>query len=193
MKAKEHLPLAESETRETPSVKRLPGYLSVKEAAQIMGVSERSVYGYINAGKLPGVRIGTILAVETEAVLRYERRAPGRDRVRTPAWHVPPEKNQIFVTRISVQVRQGQGEQLTDVLAQIRQAGTHRMPGTVARYVVSSQPLDNDVEIILIWRALGLPSAQERQSAIEAFSADLAEVLDWQTAVVREGQVLLHA
>lgn len=113
--------------------------------------------------------------------------------VRTPAWHVPPEKNQIFVTRISVQVREGQARKLAGVLAQMRQTGTHLLPGTVARYVVSSQSQADEVEIILVWRAVGMPSAQERQTAIEALSADLVEILDWHTAVVREGQVLLHA
>lgn len=38
---------------------RVPGYLSVKEAARMLGVSERSVYGSIESGKLPGRALAT--------------------------------------------------------------------------------------------------------------------------------------
>lgn len=40
-----------------------PEYLSVREAADIIGVSERSMYGYVEQGKLTGVRIGHFLVV----------------------------------------------------------------------------------------------------------------------------------
>jgi excisionase family DNA binding protein len=145
------------ETRATVTLKPLPGYVSVREAAKLLGVSERSVYGYIEAGKLPGVRIGPFIAVESQALEHYERRAPGRVRVRTPDWHIPPSKNQLSLTRISVQMRRGQRERLEHLLAQMRLADRHRIHGTVARYITGPHAQTNEVEIILVWRAASCP------------------------------------
>lgn len=175
------------------TLKRLPGYVSVREAAAMLGVSERSVYGYLEAGKLPGARVGPIIVVETAALQHYERRAPGRTRVHTPAWHIPPPKNLLYITSITVRMRQGQREQLKRLLVEMRLAGTHRIPGTVARYITGPHAETHEVELILVWRAVGMPSAEERQQALAELEADLAGVLDWQTALVREGRVLLHA
>jgi hypothetical protein len=38
-----------------------------------------------------------------------------------------------------------------------------------------------------------MPPEQEREAALTALTIDLADVLDWQTAQMKEGKVLLHA
>jgi hypothetical protein len=38
-----------------------------------------------------------------------------------------------------------------------------------------------------------MPAEEKRQASLAAFYADLAGVLDWSTAEVTEGQVLVHA
>src|SRR5258708_35338099 len=97
----------ENQSEQTPheiasSFPRVPGYLSVKEAARLIGVSERSVYGYIESGRLPGARIGNILVVEAELGNKHKRKAPGRLRVNTPVRHFTPTSILQYVTSLTV-------------------------------------------------------------------------------------------
>ena len=168
-------------------------YLSVKEAANLLGVSPRCVYNYIETGRLPGVRVGSVTVVEEEAARNFQRRPVGRLRTRTPLWHVPPINNLQYLTTISVRIRQGQRERLDQKLVEIRVAGKHLLPGTAARYIARSQSNPDDVQIILVWRDAVMPSVEEREAALAALRADLADIFDWETASYREGQVMLHA
>jgi excisionase family DNA binding protein len=172
-----------------------PEYLSVREAARLMGVSERSIYGYISNEKLRGARIGNIIVVNAEEVQRFGciRKAPGRARLTTPRWHVPPAQNSLFLTTITVRARPGQGVLLDERLGEIRHKDLHRFPGTVARYIERDQLDPDEIEILLVWRRVVMPGEQEREAALTALAIDLADVLDWQTVQVKEWQVLLHA
>ena len=38
----------------------LPGYASIKESAKILGVAERTVYEYVEEGRLPGFRAANV-------------------------------------------------------------------------------------------------------------------------------------
>ncbi len=174
-------------------LERVPGYLSVREAARIMGVSERSVYGYIESGKLPGARVGNIIVVIADAVYTYERKAPGRIRTTTPPWHMPPLMNPQFLTTITARMHPGQGERLEDRLYALRAANRHRLPGTAARYIARSVQNPDEVEIVLVWRSVAMPSLDKREAALSAFYAEFADIIDWETALHKEGRVLLHA
>ena len=171
----------------------LPGYLSVKEAARLLGVSERSVYGYIESGKIPAARIGHVLVVETEMVSKYQRKAPGRLRTNTPIWHVPPQNNLQYLTSITVRIRQGQSTHFEQKINEIRANGKHVIPGTAARYVLRSRDNPDEVQIVLIWRSAIMPPTEEREAALAALRADMTEILAWETAVYRESQVVMHA
>src|SRR5258707_15636958 len=114
-------------------------YLSVQEAASILGASARSVYGYIAKGQLPATRIGERIFVRAQDVSTFERTAPGRQRVLAPAWHIPPQRNRQYVTMITVRVRVGQNEALEDRLGEVQGSSAHRFFGTSARYVVHDQ------------------------------------------------------
>ena len=168
-------------------------FLSVRDAARIMGVSTRSVYGYIEQGKLLGIRIGASIAVHAEAVRNYQRPVVGRPRTRTPIWRVPVVMNLQYLTTISVRTREGQGAKLEPRLAEIRAGGKHLISGTVARYIVRDKVNPDEIEIVLVWRKLVMPPDEERQAAISALCADLADILDWDTASYREGQVVMNA
>lgn len=174
-------------------LERVAGYLSVKEAAQLLGVSERTVYGYVESGKLPGARVGSIIVVEMESVCKYQRRAPGRLRTKMPVWRVPPKQNLQYLTSIAVQLRQGQSKRFEQKLREMRTAGKHLLPGTSARYIVRDQENPEEVLIVLVWRSVMMPPAEEREAALAALRADLTEILAWETAVYTEGQVILHA
>lgn len=66
------------------------------------------------------------------------------------------------------------------------------MPGTVARYIVRNIADPARVQLVLLWRYKTMPSEREREAALEALRADLADLLDWESASYLEGQVLLN-
>ena len=168
-------------------------FLSVRDAARIMGVSTRSVYGYIETGKLLGIRIGASIAVHAESVRNYQRPVVGRPRTRTPIWRVPVIMNLQYLTTINVRAREGQSAQLEQRLTEIRMSRKHHIPGTVARYIVRDKLNPDEIQIVLLWRKLVMPPDAEREAAIQALCADLADILNWETAVSCEGQVLMNA
>lgn len=176
-----------------PTLPRLPGYLSVKEAAHQIGVSTRSVYGYVAAGTLKALRVGSILAVEEESVRGYRRRAPGRERTIVPPWHTPSGTNRLSLLSITVCLRPGQDERLGATLREIRATGQHQLPGTTARYLTRSREHPDQVQLLLIWREAILPPKEEREMALAALRAELADIVRWETALYREGQIILHA
>ncbi|SRR6266851_526806 len=168
-------------------------YLTVQEAARILGVSARSVYGYIAKGQLPATRVGERMMVKVPDVHAFEQIAPGRARSLVPIWHVPPELNPLSVTMIRVHVRPGCDALLDCKLSEFHAMRKHCLAGTSSRYFGRSQCDPSQIEILLFWRRASVPSDQVQKASLSAFSADLAEVLDWETAVVEEIDVLLHA
>ena len=171
----------------------LPECVTIQEAASMLGLCERTVYFYIEDGSLPAFRLGKSTVLKKEDVDGYQRKAPGRLRIRTPAWHTPPTHNPALLTTITVQILPGQGERLESRLDEIRQQGTHTFAGTAQRYISRSLLDPNRVQMLLIWRGATLPSEEERAAALAAFRAELADLLDWQTASTRESRLLLLA
>lgn len=168
-------------------------YLTISEAARVLGISSRSVYGYVGMGKLKGERLGKFLMVKEREVREFKRRAPGRTRVITPRWRVPPTTNCSYVTTILARVRPGQGKILEEKVAKWRKERKHALEGTSARYVVRNQVRPDEVEIVLIWREAVMPERARREAALAALREDLAEVLEWETVMMKERKVLLHA
>lgn len=176
-----------------PTPHALRNWISIREAARQLGISPRTVYGYAETGRLPFEQREDMRMVDAEAVAALVRRAPGRVRTSTPDWHQPPELNPLTLTTITVSMRPGQQEALEAKLTETRQQNTHRLPGTAARYIMQDRNDPGKVRLVLLWRSSALPSAEEIVAAMEALRVYLADVLDWNTAVVEEGLVLLHA
>jgi excisionase family DNA binding protein len=176
-----------------PGLLQAEEYLSVREAARLLGVSTRSVYGYIETGKLLGIRIGASIAVQADAVRNYERQVVGRPRSRTPVWRIPTTMNLQYLTNIHVRVRAGQSPLLEKRMEEMRKGNRHLIPGTVARYIVRNQANPDEVQVILVWRHLVMPPAEVRATAVAAFQAELADILDWEHAVSSDGRVVLNA
>ena len=172
---------------------RQTSYLTVKQAARVLGVSERSVYGYIEHGKLASERVDDLLMVRAEDAANFKRRAPGRVRTRTPRWRLPPEQNPALLTSIEARARPGCRERLETILADLRATGQHRLPGTARRYIWRNHDDPDEVTIILVWRGATMPPEPRRQEALNALYADLAEALDLSTANIYEGRVCLYA
>jgi hypothetical protein len=106
---------------------------------------------------------------------------------------LPNEQNPALLTSIEARARPGRAEQLERTLADLRATGQHRLPGTARRYIWRTHGNPDEVTIMLIWRGASMPPEPQRQEALNALYADLAEVLDWSSATVYEGKVCLYA
>src|SRR5437588_1104350 len=130
----------------------LPGYVSIKEAAKILGISDKRVYEYVGEGRLPSMWAADVIMIPLDEVKKFKRRSSGRPRKSIPAWRISSGDNTQLTTSIIVQVREGQQNNLMQRLEKIRQGGEHSFPGTVARFIVEREATPDQVEISLIWR-----------------------------------------
>lgn len=170
----------------------LPGYIPIKEAAQLLGISRRMVNQYVQDGRIRGYKASRVTMLLKEDVLKFRRQATGRPRSVVPIWRLPVGSNRQYLTIIFARIRPGQGEAFDAKLEEIRAGEKHLLPGTVARYIARSEEKPEDVQIVLVWRSTVMPSEPERESALNALRAELADILDWENAWSEYGRVVMH-
>ena len=178
--------------REYLDLPTMPEYVSIKEAAKMLGVSDKRVYAYIEDGRLPAVRAAHVIMIPIEEVKKFKPKISGRPRKNTPAWRTSPADNKLLTTSLFVQIRAGQENMLQSRLEEIRQADENVFPGTVARYVIWSKTHPGTIEILLIWRSTAMPDEATRAKELGKFQRMLADVLNWNTARYDEGEAFLH-
>jgi excisionase family DNA binding protein len=178
--------------REYLDLPSMPEYVSIKEAAKMLGVSDKRVYAYIEDGRLPAVRAAHVIMIPIEEVKKFKPKISGRPRKNTPDWRTSPEDNMLLTTSIIVPVQDNQREKVQRRLEELRQKGEHVFTGTVARYIIWSKTRPGTLEILLIWRTTTMPEEAERAEALERFRRSLADLLNWSDARYDEGQILLH-
>ncbi len=178
--------------REYLDLPTMPEYVSIKEAAKMLGVSDKRVYAYIEDGRLPAVRAAHVIMIPIEEVKKFKPKISGRPRKNTPDWRTSPEDNMLLTTSIVVSVKDNQREKLQRKLEELRQEGEHVFSGTVARYIIWGKTHPGNLEILLIWRSTTMPEETDRQEALDQFQQALADVLDWKSARYDEGEILLH-
>jgi|SRR5579883_1280454 len=176
----------------TDEIPDLPGYVSTREAAKRLGISERRVRLYIEMKRLPAVRAADVLMIPEENVRNFQRKIVGRPRKNTLSWRISSAENTQFITSISVQVKSHREEQLRRRLEEVKRSEKYLFPGTVARYVVKNETIPGQIEIMLIWRSTVMPNEAEREQELETFRQILADVLDWDTAQYNNGEVWMH-
>src|SRR5713226_6309742 len=101
----------------------LPGYVSIKEAAKMLGISDKRVYEYVDEGRLPSVWAADVIMIPLEEVKKFKRRTSGRPRRSVPKWRVSSGDNTQFMTSIFVQAHVGQQDALMQKLEKVRQEG----------------------------------------------------------------------
>ncbi len=178
--------------REYLNLPNMPEYVSIKEAAKMLGVSDKRVYAYIEDGRLQAVRAAHVIMIPIEEVKKFKPKISGRPRKNTPAWRTSPEDNMLLTTLIVVPVPADQRERLQQRLEELKQEGEHVFPGTIARYIIWSKTHPSALEILLIWRSTTMPEEADRAEALDQFQRALADVLDWESARYDDGQVLMH-
>ena len=169
-----------------------PEFISVREAAKMLGVSERSVYGYIEERKLPGFRATNLTVVALKDVHTFKRGTTGRPRTRVPEWRISDNENVQYLTQVFIQIRAGQEENLQRKLEEMRKENKHTFPGTVARYFAHSQTDASDLQILFIWRGTVMPDEAVRNAALDALREELKDVLDWENAHIEMHEILMH-
>ena len=178
--------------REYLDLPAMPEYVSIKEAAKMLGVSDKRVYAYIEDGRLPAVRSAHVIMIPIEEVKKFKPKISGRPSKNTPAWRTSPEDNMLLTTSIFVPGQADQREMVQQRLEELKQEGESIFPWTIARYIIWSKTHPGALEILLIWRSTTMPKEAERAEALDQFRQALADVLDWESAKYHEGQVLLH-
>src|SRR5260370_14347578 len=171
---------------------RIPGYASVKEAAEMLGISPRTIYDYIEEGRLTGARLADVIAIPIEEIKKFKRGPSGRPRKHTPLWHISSGENTQFMSLISVHLRAGQRDVFLQRLEEFRKKKQHLFPGTVMRSIAAGDDSSERVFLFLVWRGTVLPDEMTREVALEAFQHSLDDVVDWNTAQYEFGQVLMH-
>jgi excisionase family DNA binding protein len=170
----------------------VPGYVSIKEAAKILGLSPSRVYEYVEDGRLSSVRAAHVILIPLEEVENFKPSISGRPRRSVPRWRISPEDNLLLSTTILVQLRPHRQELFIKRLEEMKQSDLYQFPGTIARFITKSETTLGQVEISLIWRKMVMPTEEEREQALEELRRALADVLDWSTAQYNQGQVLMH-
>src|SRR6266852_7639112 len=102
--------------REYLDLPNIPEYVSIKDAAKMLGVSDKRVYAYIEDGRLPAVRAAHVIMIPIEEVEKFKPKISGRPRKNTPAWRTSPEDNKLITTSIQVQVKPEQYKNLQQQL-----------------------------------------------------------------------------
>ncbi|QBD79431.1 DNA-binding protein [Ktedonosporobacter rubrisoli] len=177
---------------EDTAVPDLSGYITVKEAAEILGLSARAVYEFVDEERLPSLRAGHAVLVLREAVERFERQPVGKPRKTIPPWRISSGENTQFMTLIHVSIQAGKREELAQKLEAMRQQKLHLFPGTVVRSIMASETKAGQAVIVLIWRGAIMPPETKREEALAAFRQDLEDVLDWERAEYNSGPVMMH-
>ncbi|GHO96264.1 hypothetical protein KSF_063120 [Reticulibacter mediterranei] len=178
--------------RESLDLPNIAEYVTIKEAAKMLGVSDKRVYAYIEEGRLPAVRAAHVIMISVEDVKKFKPKISGRPRKNTPAWRASPVDNRLLTNSILVRLHGESQKQLEQRLEEIRQSGEQIFPGTVARYIIQDKTHAGEIEILLIWRSVSRPDKPTREKALAEFLRSLSDIVDLNTARYSEGQVLLH-
>lgn len=174
------------------NIPNLSGYVSIKEAADILGVSDKRVYQYVMSGRLPAQRVGHILILPIEDVKRFKPSPSGRIRTKASAWRAYRSRGKLLVTDIHVRVRSGQQEALMRKLQAFQGGDKHTFPGTIARYIIKGDNELTTVRVLLIWKDTEIPDEETRQSCMTSFREELADLLDWETAQCSINEAIIH-
>ena len=171
---------------------KLPGYVTIKEAAKILNLSDKRVYDYVADGRLPSVWASHVIMIPLEEVKNFRPNISGRPRRSIPQWHISPNDNLLLSTLILVNLRNGQRNALTQKLEEIRREKQHLFPGTIDRYIIGDEALIGPIQILLIWRSSVMPDEDTREQYLAEFREALDDVLDWGTAEYHPGRVFMH-
>src|SRR5215475_3626326 len=98
----------------------LQEYVSIKDAAKILGLAYKTVYEYVTEGRIKAVRAADVILIPVEEVKNFKPNVSGRPRTSIPLWRISYADNSLYQTSISVRIRKGQQEAFRQRLEEIR-------------------------------------------------------------------------
>jgi excisionase family DNA binding protein len=170
----------------------IPGYVSIKEAAKILGISANRVYAYVEEGRLPSAKAAHVIMIPLKAVEDFKPQLSGRPRTSVPIWRISQEENTVLATSILVRIRPHQHNRVMRRFEEMRREKQHLFPGTLARYIIEKQGHPDQLEILLVWRNTAMPDETTYNQWLGEFKQALSDVLDWETAQYDTGRVIMH-
>jgi excisionase family DNA binding protein len=176
----------ESETSNTRD------FVTTSEAAEVLGVSYYTVYEYIKEKRLVAEMVGGIYMIPKKAVQEFKAKPTGRTRTRPPLWRKYRAGARVRGMDIRVRISAGQQNRLIERLNTILEAQRHLFPGTMQRYVFEEDTEPKHVIISLIWKDTEMPDESAIQQELKPLQAELADVLDWDTAQYTTKQAIIH-
>jgi excisionase family DNA binding protein len=176
----------ESETSNTRD------FVTTSEAAEVLGVSYYTVYEYIKEKRLVAEMVGGIYMIPKKAVQEFKAKPTGRTRTRPPLWRKYRAGARVRGMDIRVRISASQQNRLIERLNTILEAQRHLFPGTMQRYVFEEDTEPKHVIISLIWKDTEMPDESAIQQELKPLQAELADVLDWDTAQYTTKQAIIH-
>lgn len=170
----------------------VPGYVSIKQAAEMLGITDKRIYRYIDVGRLPAYKSGGVFLLAEQDVKQFKLHPPGRARAVPPRWRTYNTRSKVLATEIRVPVRAGQRERLIEKLADIQNRNRHALPGTIARYIVPEDSALAALHFFFVWKDTDMPDETIRQQQLREFQEELADVLDWEHARYSSNEALMH-
>jgi len=170
----------------------IPGHVSTQKAAKMLEVSDERIYQLIKAGKLPSRRVSGMFMIPVEAVEQFKRNQAGRTRTQAPAWRTYRNTSKMLGTAIEVRVRASQEKMLEKMLMAVADSQRHRLTGSVQRYILRDTKDATLISIWLVWKDSEMPDEAVQQQELDAFKAEFAEVLDWDTAVFSQKEGIVY-
>jgi excisionase family DNA binding protein len=170
----------------------IPGHVSVKEAADMLGLSEDRVWEYIRDNRLPAHKVDGRYMIPRDAVESFHRKPHGRVRSKPVAWRSYRAGATVKALQIEVRVLARQREDLQTTLQAILEQQQHLFPGTMQRYLFARVDDPDAIVIQLVWKDTELTDEEALERDLEAFRAAFAELLDWPTARYERLQAMLH-
>jgi len=170
----------------------IPGHVSTKQAADMLGISYDRVYQLIKAKRLPSRRVSGILMIPVEAVEQFQRYPKGRTRTQAPTWRIYRSNIKILGTAIEVHLQPGQEQTFEKMLKAMAKGERHRLTGSVQRYILRDTKDATLISIWLVWKDSEMPDEAVQQQELDAFKAEFAEVLDWDTAVFSQKEGIVY-
>ncbi len=167
-------------------------FVTTNEAAEMLGLSYHTVYEYIREKRLVAELIGGIYMLPKKAVEEFRPKPTGRMRTKPPPWRIYRAGAKVRGMDIRVQVRPQQQERLKEKLNAIQESQQHLFPGTMQRYIFEDEADPTNVTILLVWKDTEMPDETTMQRDLAALKAELADVLDWETAQYRTKRAIIH-
>src|SRR5258708_34802782 len=85
----------------------MPEYVSIKEAAELLGLSANRVYEFVMEGRLSGVRAADVIMIPLDEVKQFKRGSTGRRRKKQPKCRISSTLDVLLTTCICVSMYNG--------------------------------------------------------------------------------------